>query len=75
MAGDHGWHVFDAEQGLEVQVTGGQIQVRRTGDYRPPVILTDEQWEQVREPGPDPDIMAQLDPEYDPWANPDDGIG
>jgi hypothetical protein len=59
MSGDHDWHVFDVEQQLEVARIGNMWHVRRVGGGRT-VALNDDEWEQVREPGPDPEIMEQV---------------
>jgi hypothetical protein len=58
MADPHGWHLFDAERGLEVRQTtpdseGNRWEVRRTGSDRV-VVLDDEEFEQLREDGPNP---------------------
>jgi hypothetical protein len=57
MADPHDWHVLDAELGLEVRQTtpdseGNQWEVR-TADGRVEV-LDDDEFEQLREHGPNP---------------------
>lgn len=59
MKADHDWHLFDSEQGLEVRRECGEIQVRVVGGTES-VPLTEEEWNQVREPGPDPEILERL---------------
>lgn len=60
---DHDWHVFDVEQDLEVRHWEGVWQVRKIGTDHPRINLSDAEWEQVREPGPDPEVMERLNGE------------
>jgi hypothetical protein len=55
----HDWHLFDEVQGLEVAQIEGVWNVREVGQTQT-VELTAEEWDQVRQPGPDPDIMRRL---------------
>lgn len=61
MAEEHGWHLFDEPRGLEVRSWQGVWQVRRVGTDHPRVNLSDGEFEQLRAPGDDPEIMARLD--------------
>jgi hypothetical protein len=58
---DHPWHLFDAERGLEVRRYGEWWELRRVDTQAPIVRLDGAEFEQLREPGPDPEIMARLD--------------
>lgn len=57
MADPHDWHLFDAERGYEVRQTtpdseGNRWEVRdRSGNV---VVLDDDEFEQLREHGPNP---------------------
>jgi len=57
MADPHGWHVFDAERGLEVRQTTpdgeGNCWEVRTADGRAEA-LDDDEFEQLRADGPNP---------------------
>lgn len=61
MAEEHGWHLFDEPRQLEVRSWEGVWQVRRVGTDHPRVNLSDAEFEQLRAPGDDPEIMARLD--------------
>lgn len=57
MADPHDWHTFDAERGYEVRQTtpdteGNRWEVR--GPDGRVVVLDDEEFEQLREHGPNP---------------------
>lgn len=54
MAGEHGWHLFDAEQGLEVRQTTpetGQNEWEIRFSSGATVTLTDEEFDQLRAGG------------------------
>lgn len=57
MADAHGWHLFDAQRGLEVRQTTSEGEANRwevrdsTGKV---TVLNDDEFEQLREDGPNP---------------------
>lgn len=51
LAHDHGWHLFDAERGLEVQRIGDAYELRRSDAPDFVVPLTAEQWDAYRAGG------------------------
>ena len=59
MTDDHDWHVFDAEQNLEVCRIGNMWHVRRVNSKKS-ILLDDDEWEQLREAGPNPEVIGQL---------------
>lgn len=53
------WRVFDEENKLEVAHFNNRFHVRRVGTTRS-VVFNEEEWNQLRRSGPDPEIMEQL---------------
>lgn len=60
MASDYDWHMFDVDQQIEVCHRGGDYYARRVGGLKE-VLLTPDEFNQLREPGPDPDVMKRLE--------------
>lgn len=56
---DHYWHLFDAERGYEVKrknklFGSTEYHVRKTHSHDEYVVLTEDEFEQLRADGPNP---------------------